>query len=159
MEMSKHMYVIFLVLIAVLTYTISPSFARVTVESQKVDVFGYYSPQGKLPAAFAEIDHLHLSTIDSRGNSAPLSGFIRPKRKAAQDYRLVQPKLEGKKLTFKTRAVRGISYSFDGTFTKLGNFPVERPEGEVLLNGHLIKMRKGKKVAETDVSFTYSGGD
>jgi hypothetical protein len=159
MKMRKHMYMGFFVVVAVLAFTISPPFAHAAVERQKIDVFGYYSPQGKLPAAFAEIDILLLSTIDNQGNPAPLNGFIRPKRKSAKDYRLVNPKLEDKNLTFKTQAVRGISYSFAGAFTKLGNFPVDRPEGEVLLKGHLIKMRNGKKVAETDVSFTYSGGD
>lgn len=129
------------------------------VRGAKVDVFGYYFPQGKLPAAFAEIDHLHLSTIDANAKPAPLNGFIRPKRRAAKDYNLVSPKLEGKNLTFTTRAIGGVSYSFDGAFVKLGDFPTDRPEGEVILKGHLIKMKNGNKVAEADVSFTYTGGD
>jgi hypothetical protein len=159
MKMREHMYMVFFAVVAVLTYTGLPPSVHATVENQKVDVFGYYFPKSRLPRAFAEIDHLYLSTIDDQGNPTSLNGWIRPKRRAAKDYHLVNPTLEGKKLTFTTQAVRGISYSFTGTFTKLGNFPVDRPEGQVVLKGHLIKMLNGKKVAETDVSFTYTGGD
>jgi hypothetical protein len=149
----------FFVMVALLACAILPSFVHTAAGQGNVDVFGYYFPQNKLPGAFSEIDHLHLSTIDSNAAPAPLNGFIRPKRRAAKDYKLVSPKLDGKNLTFTTQAVRGISYSFTGAFTKLGNFPADRPEGEVVLKGRLIKMQNGKKVAETAVSFTYTGGD
>ena len=155
--MHRSLYRTFFLIAALLSLTILPTLAG--TNAQKVDVFGYYFPQGKLPAAFAEISHLHLSTIDENANPAPLNGFIRPKRKAAKDYKLVSPKLEGKQLTFTTQAIGGVSYSFDGAFTKLGDFPTDRPEGEVILKGRLTKMLNGKKVAETNVSFTYTGGD
>jgi hypothetical protein len=153
-RISAGVFIVF----ATLAYTVMPSLVRASTVPE-TDVFGYYFPQVKLPAAFAEIDHLMLSTIDSKGNPAPLNGWIRPKRKAAKDYQLVQPKLDGKNLTFTTQAVRGVSYGFEGAFTKLGNFPVDRPEGEAVLKGHLTKMLNGQKVAETDVAFTYTGGD
>jgi hypothetical protein len=156
---KKRMSAGFFIVVTVLVYTILPSLVRASAGQATVDVFGYYFPQGKLPAAFSEIDHLMLSTIDDNARPAPLNGWIRPKRKAAKDYKLVKPKLDGKNLNFTTQAVRGVSYSFEGAFTKLGNFPTDRPEGEVLLKGHLIKMLNGEKVAETDVSFTYTGGD
>ena len=163
MKKCQRILVSFMTLILMLTFTISPAAtgAAPLPESvvQKVDVFGYYFPQTKLPAAFAEIDHLHLSTIDSNARPAPLNGFIRPKRRAGKDYKLVRPRLVNKSLTFTTQAIGGISYSFTGAFSKLGNFPVDRPEGEAVLKGRLIKMRNGKKIAETAVSFTYTGGD
>ena len=158
MKISKRMSAGFMVVVTALAFTALPSVSASGGQAT-VDVFGYYFQQKKLPAAFAEIDHLMLSTIDSNARPAPLNGWIRPKRKAAKDYKLIAPKLAGKNLTFTTQAVRGKSYSFEGTFTKLGNFPADRPEGEVILKGHLIKMLNGKKVAETDVSFTYTGGD
>jgi hypothetical protein len=128
------------------------------------DLFGYYLFDGKAPAGFADIDHLHLSTIDEKNGemvTVPLYGFIRmkPKGKAlAVDHPLVDLKLEGKKLSFRTKTERGVSYRFAGTFVKLGNFPEEHPEG-VVLGGHLTKMQGEKKAAEAEVRFTYEAGD
>ena len=123
------------------------------------DVTGAYFVEGTLPGEFSEIEHLSLATIDDSGNPAPLNGFIRPKRRAAKDYRLVSPKLSGKELTFSTTAVDGVSYSFKGTFEKLTDFAANPPRSdEVILRGKLRKLRDGNMVTETDVNFTYSAG-
>ncbi|HEY0321618.1 MAG TPA: hypothetical protein VGC66_11715 [Pyrinomonadaceae bacterium] len=159
MKMRRRMSAGFFIAVTVLAYTVLPSFVRASVGRAKVDVFGYYFPQGKLPAAFSEIDHLMLSTIDINARPAPLNGFIRPKARAGKDYKLVKPTMNGMNLSFTTQAIKGVSYKFVGAFTKLGDFPTDRPEGEVLLKGRLTKMLNGKKVAETNVSFTYTGGD
>lgn len=124
------------------------------------DVTGAYFPSTALPADFSEIEHLSLANIDDQGKPAPLNGFIRPKRQSAKDYKLVNPKLDGKNLTFSTVSVDGVSYSFTGAFEKLDNFPENPPpDDEVVLKGTLTKMRDGKAVAETKVNFTYSAGD
>lgn len=123
------------------------------------DVTGGYFVKGALPSEFSEIEHLSLATIDDQGNPAPLNGFIRPKRRAAKDYQLLNPKLNGKTLTFSTKAVSGISYSFTGTFEKLADFSVNPPPSdEVILRGKLTKLLDGNMVMETDVNFTYSAG-
>jgi hypothetical protein len=123
------------------------------------DVTGAYFPTGTLLPDFADIDQLSLATIDDQGNPAPLNGFIRLKRKSAKDYKLVDPKLNGKNLTFSTTSVNGVSYSFTGTFEKLGNFPVNPPPtDEVILRGKLTKLLDGNMVIEADVNFTYSAG-
>lgn len=130
-----------------------------TGKDSQGDVTGAYFAAGTLPGDFSEIEHLSLATIDENGNPAPLNGFIRPKRRSAKDYQLVNPKLNGKNLTFTTATVGGVGYSFTGTFEKLGNFSANPPPtDEVVLRGTLTKTQDGEVVAETKVNFTYSAG-
>lgn len=124
------------------------------------DVTGAYFPAGQLPAEFSDIEHLSLATIDAEGNAADLNGFVRPKERGAKDYKLVDPKLEGKFLTFTTTAVRGVSYSFKGTFERLDDFSKNPPAAdELILKGTLTKMEDGEEAALTRVGFTYAAGD
>jgi hypothetical protein len=135
----------------------------------KVDVFGYYYlPDGKAPKGFQDISELHLSTFDYKDGkelAVPLYGWIRLKPKTvkgkevAVDFLLIAPARKDRSLTFTTKEVGGVSYRFAGAFTRLGNFPEERPEDEVLLKGRLTKLQGGKVAAESDVGFHYTGGD
>lgn len=132
----------------------------------KVDLFGfYYFGEPGAPRGFQDVDHLHLSTIDVRNGAVvdvPLHGFIRMKaqgQKPAVDFPLVSPTLKGKAFTFTTQEVGGVSYRFAGSFLKLGNFPEERPEDEVVLAGRLTRLKGGKAVAAADVKLRYTGGD
>jgi len=133
--------------------------STVSAAEKTVDVTGAYFVQGKVPPEFSEIEYLTLANIDENAKPSPLNGFIRPKRRSAKDYRLVNPKLSGNSLTFETDAVSGLSYGFDGTFLKMGNFPVNPPEwDEIVLQGTLKKMRGSNVIAETKVALTYSAG-
>lgn len=128
-------------------------------EEEESDVTGAYFPAGPLPAEFSDIEHLSLATIDAQGKPADLNGFIRPKVRSARDYTLVDPKLEGKFLTFTTTAVKGVSYSFEGAFERLDDFSANPPPNdELILKGTLTKMEDGEKAALTRVAFTYSAG-
>lgn len=123
------------------------------------DPTGAYMSMTPLPAEFAEIDHLSLATIDENGAPAPLNGFIRPKEQAAQDYKLVDPRLDGNRLTFTTAAVDGVQYAFDGAFAVAGNFPANPPAYETaVLTGTLKKLRGGAEIASTPVRFRYEMG-
>ena len=123
------------------------------------DVTGAYFPAGPLPAEFSNIEHLSLATIDAQGKSAPLNGFIRQKERSAKDYKLVDPKLEGKVLTFTTNTVGGISFRFQGAFERLDDFSKNAPASdEVILKGTLTKLEDGEEAALTRVGFTYSAG-
>jgi hypothetical protein len=123
------------------------------------DVTGGYFAMVELPAEFAELDHLLLATIDENANPAPLNGFLRPKDPDAKDYRLDRPKLEGKRLTFRTEAVAGVQYEFQGVFEVLGNFAANPPAYETaVLTGTLTKLREGRSVASTPVRFRYEAG-
>lgn len=130
-----------------------------TGKENQGDVTGAYFAADALPDDFSEIEHLNLATIDEQGNPAPLNGFIRPKRRSAKDYQLINPKLNGKNLTFTTTTVGGVGYSFTGAFEKLDNFSANPPPSdEVVLRGTLTKTQDGQVVAETKVNFTYSAG-
>ncbi len=135
----------------------------------KVDVFGYYYlPEETAPKGFQDISELHLSTFDYKDGkelTVPLYGFIRLKPKmvkgkeVAVDFPLVAPTRKERSLTFTTKEVGGVSYRFTGAFTRLGNFPEERPEGEVILKGRLTRLQGGKVAAESEVGVHYTGGD
>ena len=126
-------------------------------KTEKTDVFGYYFLEGKPNKEFAEIDYLHLSTIDDKGKDSPLNGLIRPKKKNQTDYVLVAPKMKLSELSFTTKAVKTISYKFTGKFVKLGDFPKKPPKGTIL-EGKLTKLKGTKIVVEENVKFRYEAG-
>jgi hypothetical protein len=128
------------------------------VAQDTVDLFGYYAIVDP-PSWCANIDVLHLSTINFRGDTlihVPLWGFIRLKGRPVVDYHLVKLALTGQTFTFTTETVAGISYDFVGQFL---NFPHRPPNGEVVLAGHLRKLTRGIVTKEADVRFSYFGGD
>jgi hypothetical protein len=139
-----------------------PAVPAVTSEvAGPTDPFGYYfldadKPQ---PSWAQAIDHLHLSTFDMKGDemvTVPLYGFIRPN--SGDDYRLVDPKLDGAHLSFTTEEVKGVSFDFDGRFLASGNFPETPPEG-VVLTGRLRQRQGGQVAGEMDAEFLYTAGD
>jgi hypothetical protein len=123
------------------------------------DVTGAYFSMTDLPADFSELEHLSLATIDENAEPAPLNGFLRPKEREAKDYTLVSPTLDGRNLTFRTVAVDGVHYEFNGAFDVLDNFPANPPSYETaVLTGTLTKLRNGQTVASTPVQFRYEAG-
>lgn len=123
------------------------------------DVTGAYFPTDPWPSELAELDHLSLATIDENGEPAPLSGFLRPKEQAAKDFKLLNPSMDGRNLTFMTGAVDGVYFTFTGAFEVLGKFPENPPGYEtVVLSGTLNKLRNGTTVASTPVKFRYEAG-
>lgn len=123
------------------------------------DVTGAYVPIDALPPAFAELEHLLLATIDENAAPAPLNGFLRPRSRTAADYKLVNPSIEGRRLTFVTEAHGGVHYAFEGQFRVVGNFPADPPAYEtVVLDGTLTRIRDGQTVASTPVRFRYEAG-
>jgi len=143
-----------LFLLTLLSLFVLPTLAQ----KNKVDVFGYYTIE-KPTKDFADISEVHLSGNYGAQEKPPVYGLIRLKKKSAKDFQILKPTLNGKNLTFITREVGGIYYQFEGAFTKLGDFPTLRPEGEILLKGKLTKYRGKTKIAEANVSFLYSAGD
>ena len=131
-----------------------PSFAQ----SKEIEIFGYYRFQ-KVPKAFADISEIHLAGNYGAQQSPPFHGFIRLLKKKSKDFHLLKPTLNQKNLSFSTKSVRGIRYSFSGNFRHLGNFPEERPNGQILLWGTLTKLKGKIKLAQANVSFIYFAGD
>ncbi|MBX7173537.1 MAG: hypothetical protein K1X72_21395 [Pyrinomonadaceae bacterium] len=127
-------------------------------QSSTNDIFGYYMIE-KAPKAFADISEIHLAGNYGAAQKPPFYGLIRLKAKKAKDFKLLKPTLDGKNLTFSTTSVNGISYTFTGTFTRLGDFPNEQPEGEILLKGTLTKLKGKAILAKANLSFSYTAGD
>ncbi|MBS1793202.1 MAG: hypothetical protein JSS81_05080 [Acidobacteria bacterium] len=61
-------------------------------------------------------------------------------------------RIDGDRVSFETKKLKGIVYRFEGRFFKGRK---TGPEGEKLLRGTLQKFVKGKKVAETSGEFEY----
>ena len=134
--------------------------------SKKADIHGYFFIKGKAPQGFADIDNLVLGGDGEYGARAnpPFYGQIRLKNKAGTDYKLRKPIMSGKNFSFKTESVRGVSYEFEGAFSRLDfTEPEKQPVGdkwnETVLSGTLKKMKAGKMIAQSKVSFRWELGD
>lgn len=141
-----------------LTTIICGLFCYIQAAQIENEFFGYYYIQNPTKD-FADISEIHLAGNYGEQQNPKFYGLIRMKRKSAKDFQLLKPIVQGKNISFSTKPVAGISYRFSGAFTKLGDFPEMRPDGEVILKGTLQKFKGKIKIAEAKVSFTYSGGD
>jgi hypothetical protein len=143
---------------------VPPSGAQ--TQTSETKIYGYFSINGKAPAAFRDIEIMDIEMppyVDSTKPHAPPDyGRIRTsqgRRAITIDYELLKPTLDGKNLSFKTKAVRGVSYEFDGTLTRT-NFDEPRPEyNEIVLRGTLKKLKAGKPIATSKVGYTWQLGD
>ncbi len=131
-------------------------------EATVTDPFGYYmlDETDGLPAWAQTIDHLLLSNIDDQGEKrVPLWGWIRHREEAGgTDYRLVEPRIDGLRFTFKTEEIAGVSYAFEGEFQQAGEMPALAPQG-VVLQGMLRRLSGTDPASETQARFLYSPGD
>ena len=126
------------------------------------DVFGYFSIKGKAPRGFADIDHLNLGGSGEYGVAAnpPYYGMIRLTNRARTDYKLLKPVINGNSLSFKTKAVGGVSYVFDGILARTDFGGKSQPEpDDIVLSGTLKKIKAGKVVAQGKMNFTWQIGD
>lgn len=144
--------------IVVFAASLATVFALPAFSQKKVDIFGYYSIV-KPPRAFADISEIHLAGDYGARQKPPIYGLIRLTRENAKDYQLLRPTLAGKRLTFKSRTVGNVRYEFEGYFTKLGDFPDSKPNGQILLKGKLSKYRGKQRIAVANLRFRYEAGD
>ena len=122
------------------------------------DITGAYSFEEKPPKVFEDVDWIALFAVDAKGRKVPLNGFIRLKdryRGRFVNFFLVNPSLKDRTLIFSTKVVRGVHYRFNGEFLKLENFQ----DGEIVLQGRLVKFRNGKQVGEVNARYSYFAGD
>lgn len=124
-----------------------------------IDASGTFSIHGKPPQAFANIAVFEIGGDDEYGWKAnpPFYGFIRLNNTAQTDYKLLKPTIDGQNISFKTRAVGGVSYEFEGSFTQL-DFAEKDLRNQVVLSGTLKKMAGGKVSAEAKLDFDYTPG-
>jgi hypothetical protein len=124
------------------------------------DATGDYLINGDLPKGFEDFGELSITTNDYenvseendyKGNPIPPEGFVFVKKK----YKFARINIASKQIAFQTETKKGISYKFIGEFIDDHDYSGE--EGYADLEGHLTKMRNGKKIAESKVKLVASG--
>lgn len=123
-------------------------------EEQEHGVYGYFFIAGKVSREFSDISEI---LIDQQGwetadDSDMCYGLLRLKKDKLPDYYLHKPIVNGNKISFRTKAVRGVSYEFKGILKK--NFD-ELPYETIVMRGTLKKMKAGKTIAESKVGFNW----
>jgi hypothetical protein len=83
----------------------------------KVSVFdGFFVPTSDIPAAFKDINLIQV--VNPRQAQSPPFGYLELKTRKSK-FSLLKPALDGTTLSFKTRALLGISYEFSGTLPRI----------------------------------------
>jgi hypothetical protein len=122
------------------------------------DITSAYYFVDQPPKGFEDVDWIALFAVDANGRRVPLNGFIRLRdrhRGRFVNFFLTNPTLRGQAISFSTKAISGISYTFKGQFLKLENLE----DNEIVLKGLLRKLRNGRKVAEFETRYSYFAGD
>jgi hypothetical protein len=124
---------------------------------RKFDPDGFFMLVGNPPAGFEDFDGISLLR-KPEGGHWPASG-VHNNRNVVYRFIAASTVVSRQKFSFDTMAVRGVSYSFTGRFLKGGVYAEDELDMETpVLEGHLIKYRRGQKVAEADMKFTYFAG-
>jgi len=139
-----------------------PETAKVE-EAERYDYLGgEYYVIGKLPKGFKDFESLSIQLTDyslalPENNyedvHIPPKGYVDMK-KSVFDFARIS--VSNKRISFETEAIKGISYKFVGKFVDEAIDMGEYLE-HAALEGDLIKLRNGKKIAETQVKFAEGG--
>jgi hypothetical protein len=121
---------------------------------------GDYYILGDVPKGFKDVEYLNVTTTSERAApennyeivSVPPEGYLWNEKKF--DFDSIN--VSGKRISFETEAKKGVSYKFVGEFIDEEKIPRKSDNGEeyfeyAVLKGRLIKMRDGKKIAESKV--------
>lgn len=121
---------------------------------------GDYYLAADAPKGVRDFESINITTNDYNnaseendywGTPIPPEGYLIAKKK----YKFARVNIGSKLIAFETETRNGVSYKF------VGNFPDyrQRPEVDYVdLEGRLIKMRNGKKIAEGDIRLLVSCG-
>ena len=128
-----------------------------------MDITGYYFLVGEQSSVSRPIKWVELSSTNKRGQIRNLRGSIRldqpPINGRYISLNLTSLHLVGDNLRFQSRAREGVSYEFSGRFLRLADLKEIVSPDEVLLEGQLKQLRKGKLESEANVTFRYETGD
>lgn len=111
---------------------------------------GFYEVLGARPKGFEQFGNFMIRAPQGgriSGAVVPLEGEI---------YEFASAALAGDKLTFVTRKVRGVHYSFDGTF--LGQPPFASNKKAAVAEGSVRKFRGDQVAAEASMKFYFDEG-
>lgn len=124
------------------------------------DIWGYFRPAKRPPAAFANISELHLAGRGEYGwkASPPNYGMIKTSGKNGATFALKQPVIDGLNIRFTTETVRGVSYEFTGSLARADFSQGGIPLGEVMLHGRMRKLQNDRQISSAELRFVFEEG-
>lgn len=115
----------------------------------------------KNPKGFEEFREMYLQTKDfDRRNKLVVvkpNGSVESWQQ--QIFAMQKIFFNGKRWTFETASIGGVSYKFSGKFIKIKRYPDGTIDGENVLKGRLIRFLNGKQTAAADLIFSFQVGD
>jgi hypothetical protein len=136
--------------------------------SRDYELTGVYYPAHEFPWAFANIIRIDLTTADFRVN--PDSLVTRtptaPNGYLITDfdiYKLSDVNIDGGRLSFTTEPRVGVTYRFTGRALEEGDYPIKGYSQyyvgkTIMVDGRIVRLLFGFKVAESAVRFTKGSG-
>ena len=128
------------------------------------DATGDYYLIGSTPKGFEDFENLMIETRDYENVSEEnnwLGAPIPPKGRAYLGWEkrleLVRLNIANKQISFETEKKNGISFQFIGKFIDGEKIEMEEYTDYAVLEGKLIKVKNGKKIAERNVKFGQGG--
>ena len=133
------------------------------------DVSGYYYPAEEFPLAFITVRRIDLTTSDFRVNSdSVIRTPINPMGHLITEfdvYKLSSGNIDrgSGSISFTTEPRVGVSYQFAGRVLKEGDYPIQGFSQyyvgkTIMIEGRLIEMLVGFKVAQGEARFTKGTG-
>lgn len=109
---------------------------------------------GTPPTDFSDFGSINLNA--KRMRRLPAAGL---QLNNGRTFRYKSLSVKKESFTFTTVVVGGVAYSFTGRFLKGGVFAsMDLDDQTPVLEGTLVKYKTGKKVAESNLKFSYFGG-
>lgn len=133
---------------------------EITQPEPEFDASGsYYFAREKPPKGFENFEFLEISARDYETESdeyvggipIPPKGFVQTKK----EYKFVRIGIGDKEISFETEKIGGVSYQFNGRFRSEDSYLSGEDSAD--LKGRLVKLKNGKKIAETKAEF-FAGG-
>jgi hypothetical protein len=120
----------------------------------RFDPDGSFWILGTPPNEFSDFGGINLNAKRSRRLPSAGVNLTNGKNLRFESVMVAHPRL-----TFKTVALRGLSYEFTGHFLKGGVFvEADLDDKTPVLEGLLIKYKAGKRVSSATLKFIYFGG-
>ena len=126
----------------------------------KFDAEGSYYFNGDAPKGFEDFENFTISNKDyAAANEDDYGKLIAPEGivQTKKEYKLARISIGDAQIQFETESLKGITYSFTGHFTETRSFEyLESEQTGKVLEGRLVKKRRGVKIVESDVSFGWT---
>jgi hypothetical protein len=143
-----------------------PEVLQGTVSSD-YDLSGYYYGAHDFPLAFDNVQRIDLTTANYHVNPGSVTATpTAPSGYLVTDfdvYKLLSVELGGGRLSFTTETHLGMSYQFTGRVLGVGDYPIKGYSQyligkTIMVEGRIVRMLFGFKVADAEVRFTKGFG-